>query len=132
MRKTTTFLAILVIALPAADMAWAGPAENREREVARVATKEATAAYNLGHYDEAASRYEEAYRHVPDPMKPSYTASPISVLFRIRRRMSEIGFVEGCNGLRLGRGQKRTDLSFERRKRCVPRHPYKMSSCWGA
>jgi tetratricopeptide (TPR) repeat protein len=69
MRKTTTFATILVlVALLAAHMAWAGPTEDSDREAARIATKQATAAYNLGHYDEAASQYEEAYRRVPDPI----------------------------------------------------------------
>lgn len=69
MRKTTTFSTILVlVALLAAHMAWAGPTEDGDREAARIATKQATAAYNLGHYDEAASLYEEAYRRVPDPI----------------------------------------------------------------
>jgi tetratricopeptide (TPR) repeat protein len=69
MRKTTTFSTILVlVALLAAHMAWAGPTEDSDREAARIATKQATAAYNLGHYDEAASLYEEAYRRVPDPI----------------------------------------------------------------
>jgi tetratricopeptide (TPR) repeat protein len=49
-------------------MAWAGPSDDSDREAARVATKQATAAFNLGHYDEAASLYEEAYKHVPDPI----------------------------------------------------------------
>jgi tetratricopeptide (TPR) repeat protein len=69
MRKTTTFSTILVlVALLAAHMAWAGPTENSDREAARIATKQATAAYNLGHYDEAASLYEESYTRVPDPI----------------------------------------------------------------
>ena len=68
MRKTTTFSMILVMAMLAAPMAWAGPSDDSEREAARVATKQATAAFNLGHYDEAASLYEEAYKHVPDPI----------------------------------------------------------------
>lgn len=41
----------------------AGPAEDSAREHA----KNATAAFNLGSYDEAASQYEAAYRAVPDP-----------------------------------------------------------------
>ena len=68
MRKTTTFSMILVMAMLAAPMAWAGPSDDSEREAARVATKQATAAFNLGHYDEAAALYEEAYKHVPDPI----------------------------------------------------------------
>jgi hypothetical protein len=67
-RKTTTFSMILVMAMLAAPMAWAGPSDDSEREAARVATKQATAAFNLGHYDEAAALYEEAYKHVPDPI----------------------------------------------------------------
>jgi hypothetical protein len=69
MRRTTTFSTILVlVVLLTAHMAWAGPTEDSDREAARIATKQATAAYNLGHYDEAASQYEEAYRRVPDPI----------------------------------------------------------------
>jgi Tetratricopeptide repeat len=68
MHKTTTLSMILVMAMLAMPMAWAGPSEDSDREAARVATKQATAAFNLGHYDEAASLYEEAYKHVPDPI----------------------------------------------------------------
>ena len=68
MRKTTTLSMILVMAMQAAPMAWAGPSDDSDREAARVATKQATAAFNLGHYDEAAALYEEAYKHVPDPI----------------------------------------------------------------
>jgi len=69
MQKSTTFSAVLVlVALLAAPTAWAGPSEDADREAARTATKQATAAYNLGHYDEAASLYEEAYTRVPDPI----------------------------------------------------------------
>jgi tetratricopeptide (TPR) repeat protein len=39
-----------------------------DREVARIATKQAAAAYNLGDYSEAASLYEKAYKLVPDPI----------------------------------------------------------------
>lgn len=56
------------MALLTARLAWAGPTEKRDREAAKAATKQATAAYNLGHYDEATSLYEEAYRLVPDPI----------------------------------------------------------------
>jgi len=58
----------VLVALLAAPTAWAGPSEDADREAARIATKQASAAYNLGHYDEAASLYEEAYKHVPDPI----------------------------------------------------------------
>jgi tetratricopeptide (TPR) repeat protein len=56
------------MALLADRVAWAGSTETHEREAARVATKQATAAYNLGHYDEAVSLYEAAYKLVPDPI----------------------------------------------------------------
>ena len=62
MQKTTVFSTILVLALLAARVAWAGQSEDSDREAARIATKQATAAYNLGHYDEASSLYEEAYK----------------------------------------------------------------------
>lgn len=68
MRKATTLSAILLMVLLALPPAWAGSTEKRDREAARTATKQATAAYNLGHYDEATSLYEEAYRRVPDPI----------------------------------------------------------------
>ncbi len=42
----------------------AGQAETQAREQ----VKQATAAYNLGRFDEAAERYEEAYRLVQDPV----------------------------------------------------------------
>jgi tetratricopeptide (TPR) repeat protein len=44
--------------------ALAGTQENLAREQ----VKQATTAYNLGHFDEAAEHYEEAYRLVPDPI----------------------------------------------------------------
>ena len=68
MQKAPTVSTIVVVALLAVRVAWAGPTEDSDREAARVATKKATAAFNLGHYDEAASMYEEAYRLVPDPI----------------------------------------------------------------
>jgi hypothetical protein len=70
LRTTTasTSSTIFVFALLAFPVAWAGPTDDSDREAARTATKQASAAYNLGHYDEAASLYEEAYKHVPDPI----------------------------------------------------------------
>ena len=68
MRKATTLPMILGMVMLAISTAWAGPSDNSDREAARVATKQAAAAFNLGHYDEAASLYEEAYRLVPDPI----------------------------------------------------------------
>jgi len=56
------------MALLAARMASAGSSETADRQAARLATRQATAAYNLGHYDEAASLYEKAYKLVPDPI----------------------------------------------------------------
>jgi tetratricopeptide (TPR) repeat protein len=44
--------------------ALAGPQET----LARDQVKQAAAAYNLGHFDEAAEHYEEAYRLVQDPI----------------------------------------------------------------
>jgi tetratricopeptide (TPR) repeat protein len=38
-----------------------------DKETARENAKQATVAYNLGHYDEAAALYEEAYKLVQDP-----------------------------------------------------------------
>jgi len=52
MLKATTLLTVLAMALLAAPMAWAGSSEDSDREAAKVATKQAAAAYNLGHYDE--------------------------------------------------------------------------------
>jgi hypothetical protein len=68
MHKARTLSMILVMAMLAIPMAWAGPSEDRDREAARATTKQAAAAFNLGHYDEAASLYEEAYKLVPDPI----------------------------------------------------------------
>jgi len=68
MQKVPTRSTVVVMALLAVSTAWAGPSDDSDREAARVATKQAAAAYNLGHYDEAASQYEEAYRLVPDPI----------------------------------------------------------------
>jgi tetratricopeptide (TPR) repeat protein len=56
-------LALTLVCWPLAG-AMAGPQEN----LARDQVKQAAAAYNLGHFDEAAEHYEEAYRLVPDPI----------------------------------------------------------------
>ena len=56
-------LALTLVCFPRAG-ALAGPQEN----LARDQVKQAAAAYNLGHFDEAAEHYEEAYRLVPDPI----------------------------------------------------------------
>lgn len=56
-------LALTLVSLPLAG-AIAGPQEN----LARDQVKQAAAAYNLGHFDEAAEHYEEAYRLVQDPV----------------------------------------------------------------
>jgi hypothetical protein len=62
------FLAIAVLTLFWGPVALAKPAEDADREAARIAAKRAAAAYNLGHYEEAAPLYEEAYRLVQDPV----------------------------------------------------------------
>ncbi len=46
----------------------AGALAGTQENLAREQVKQATAAYNLGHFDEAAEHYEEAYRLVPDPI----------------------------------------------------------------
>jgi tetratricopeptide (TPR) repeat protein len=56
-------IALTLVCLPVSG-ALAGAQEN----LARDQVKQATAAYNLGHFDEAAEHYEEAYRLVPDPV----------------------------------------------------------------
>jgi hypothetical protein len=68
MHKVVTLSMIVAMALLALPSARAGSIEDSDREAARIATKQATAAFNLGHYDEAASLYEDAYKHVPDPV----------------------------------------------------------------
>jgi len=45
-----------------------GALAGTQETLARDQVKQATAAYNLGHFDEAAQHYEEAYRLVPDPV----------------------------------------------------------------
>ncbi len=57
-------LAICLIAVPV----WAGTKEDSDRTIAREAAKQAMAAFNLGHYSEAAVLYERAYKLVPDPI----------------------------------------------------------------
>ncbi len=46
----------------------AGALAGTQENLAREQVKQATTAYNLGHFDEAAQHYEEAYRLVPDPI----------------------------------------------------------------
>jgi tetratricopeptide (TPR) repeat protein len=48
------------------SISWAG--SDSDKEIARTIAGEATAAYNIGDYIEAADLYEEAYRLVPDPV----------------------------------------------------------------
>ena len=59
------FMAIMLLAVPSV---WAGPGEGNDRDVAREDARQAAAAFNLGHYDEAAVLYERAYKRVPDPI----------------------------------------------------------------
>jgi len=59
---------VLVSLLVAARTASAGTKEDGDRDAAREAAKQATAAFNLGHYAEAAALYEQAYKLVPDPI----------------------------------------------------------------
>jgi hypothetical protein len=68
MQKVAALSMVVAMALLVLPSARAGSAEDSDRDAARIATKQATAAYNLGHYDEAASMYEDAYKHVPDPI----------------------------------------------------------------
>lgn len=68
MLKATILSAILMMALLAASVAAAKTSDDSDRETARVAAKRASAAYNLGQFEEAAALYEEAYRLVPDPI----------------------------------------------------------------
>jgi tetratricopeptide (TPR) repeat protein len=58
-----SWLVGLVLVVVVRATAWAGQAE----DLARKEYQEATAAYNLGHFDEAVSHYETAYKLVPDP-----------------------------------------------------------------
>ena len=64
------FASVMVLAagLAAAPVAWAGLGEGGDREAAREDVRSATAAFNLGHYAEAAALYERAYKLVPDPI----------------------------------------------------------------
>src|SRR5262245_54043331 len=56
--------ALFAIVLCARPAAADPPAD---ADVAREHARRATAAYNLGHYEEAAAEFEAAYRAVPDP-----------------------------------------------------------------
>jgi hypothetical protein len=57
MRSTSFVVASLLILSSATGLALAGPAE----DTARAHTKAATAALNLGNYEEAIAEYEAAY-----------------------------------------------------------------------
>jgi tetratricopeptide (TPR) repeat protein len=63
-RPPTALTALLTLVL----LAGARSARADARDVARERSAAGAAAYNLGHYDEAASHYEAAYRAVPDPI----------------------------------------------------------------
>ncbi len=63
MRKISTWALSLIALVMFAGPVAAGPTEDAAREAA----KKGTAAYNLGHFEEAARHYEEAYRQVQDP-----------------------------------------------------------------
>jgi hypothetical protein len=47
MQKVPTRSTVVAMALLAVSTAWAGPSDDSDREAARVATKQAAAAYNL-------------------------------------------------------------------------------------
>ena len=66
--RSVAGLTVLVVSLVVGHAASAGTKEDSDRAAAREATKQATAAFNLGQYDEAASLYEQAYKLVPDPI----------------------------------------------------------------
>jgi tetratricopeptide (TPR) repeat protein len=58
--RTATVLSLVFLS----SYGYAGQQETAAREQ----VKQATTAYNLGHFDEAAQHYEEAYRLVQDPI----------------------------------------------------------------
>jgi len=66
--RSVAVLTVLAISLVVGHAASAGTKEDSDRAAAREATKQATAAFNLGQYDEAATWYEQAYKLVPDPI----------------------------------------------------------------
>lgn len=66
--RTAAILTVLTIFLVVGRAASAGTKEDSDREAAREATRQATAAFNLGQYDEAAALYEKAYKLVSDPI----------------------------------------------------------------
>jgi hypothetical protein len=67
MRKALVVVSVLLVgfALPASP-AFARNKDKNE-DLAREQVRQGTAAYNLGHFEEAAQAYEEAYRLVQDP-----------------------------------------------------------------
>jgi tetratricopeptide (TPR) repeat protein len=64
MRMTRVRTATVVALIFLSSYGYAGQTETAAREQ----VKQATTAYNLGHFDEAAQHYEEAYRLVQDPV----------------------------------------------------------------
>jgi tetratricopeptide (TPR) repeat protein len=64
MRMVWVFRAVTVLTLFLSSYGYAGQQEAAAREQ----VKQATTAYNLGHFDEASQHYEEAYRLVQDPV----------------------------------------------------------------
>jgi len=66
--RSVAVLTALAIFLVVGRAASAETKEDRDRDVAREATRQATAAFNLGQYDEAATLYEKAYKLVSDPI----------------------------------------------------------------
>ena len=64
MRSAPSILACALVLSSIAQVCFAGPTEDE----ARAHTKAGTAAFNLGHYDEAVLEYEAAYKAVPAPV----------------------------------------------------------------
>jgi tetratricopeptide (TPR) repeat protein len=62
------FLAVLSLSSLVLGQASANPGDGGDREAAREEARLAAVAFNLGHYDEAASLYEQAYKRVSDPV----------------------------------------------------------------
>ena len=67
-RMWKSWLVAGAIALTLVCLTVSGALAGTQENLARDQVKQAAAAYNLGHFDEAAEHYEEAYRLVPDPV----------------------------------------------------------------
>ena len=95
--RLVAVLTALAIFLVVGRSASAETKEDRDREAAREATRQATAAFNLGQYDEAATLYEKAYKLVSDPIL-LYDLDNVGIVTASSLDSLRIWGIPGCEG----------------------------------